>query len=66
MVENPLISIIIPVFNREKLIVRTLESVQNQTYTNWECIIVDDGSTDNTLGVIDYHSSSSPYQPPKH
>ena len=52
MVENPLISIIIPVFNREKLIVRTLESVQNQTYTNWECIIVDDGSTDNTLGVI--------------
>ena len=52
MVENPLISIIIPVFNREKLIVRTLESVQNQTYTNWECIIVDDGSTDNTLNVI--------------
>ena len=52
MVENPLISIIIPVFNREKLIVRTLKSVQNQTYSNWECIIVDDGSTDNTLGVI--------------
>jgi len=52
MIENPLISIIIPVFNREKLIVRTLESVQNQTYTNWECIIVDDGSSDNTLNVI--------------
>tara|TARA_Y100000385_G_scaffold235748_1_gene249641 strand:+ start:3464 stop:4339 length:876 start_codon:yes stop_codon:yes gene_type:complete len=52
MVENPLISIIIPVFNREKLIVRTLESVQNQTYTNWECVIVDDGSSDNTLNVI--------------
>ena len=53
MDENPLISIIIPVFNREKLIVRTLESVQNQTYSSWECLIVDDGSTDNTLNVID-------------
>lgn len=52
MVENPLISIIIPVFNREKLIERTLESVQNQTYTNWECVVVDDGSSDNTLNVI--------------
>ena len=52
MVENSLISIIIPVFNREKLIVRTLESVQNQTYTNWECLIVDDGSSDDTLNVI--------------
>ena len=52
MVENPLISIIIPVFNRENLIVRTLKSVQNQTYAHWECIIVDDGSSDNTLNVI--------------
>ena len=57
MLKKTLISIIIPVFNREKLIVRTLESVKNQTYTNWECIIVDDGSTDNTLNVIDSFTS---------
>lgn len=47
-----LVSIIIPVFNREKLIVETLKSIQNQSYTNWECIIVDDGSTDSTENCI--------------
>lgn len=49
---NPLISIIIPTFNRAHIIGETLDSVINQTYTNWECIIVDDGSTDNTAQVI--------------
>lgn len=49
---NPLISIIIPSFNRADLIVETLNSVLEQTYTNWECIIVDDGSTDNTAEII--------------
>lgn len=47
-----MISIIIPVFNRENLIKQTLDSVLHQTYTNWECIIVDDGSTDNTIDII--------------
>jgi len=47
-----LISIIIPVYNREKLIIETLDSILVQTYNNWECIIVDDGSTDNTIEVI--------------
>ncbi|HHW80208.1 MAG TPA: glycosyltransferase family 2 protein [Bacteroidales bacterium] len=51
--QNPLVSIIIPTFNRETLIAETLESVINQTYTNWECIVVDDGSTDNTKGVVE-------------
>lgn len=41
------ISIIIPVYNRAKLIQSTLKSIINQTYTNFECIIVDDFSTDN-------------------
>lgn len=49
---NPLISIIIPVFNRCKLIGETLDSILQQTYTNWECIIVDDGSTDCTERII--------------
>jgi len=45
---NPLVSIIIPTFNRAELIKETLQSVQNQTYQDWECIVIDDGSTDNT------------------
>lgn len=48
-----LISIIIPTFNRSSLIGETLDSVIAQTYTNWECIIVDDGSTDNSNLIIE-------------
>lgn len=46
------ISIIIPTFNRAHLISDTLNNVLNQLYINWECIIVDDGSTDNSIYVI--------------
>ncbi|WP_310992293.1 glycosyltransferase family 2 protein [Aequorivita marina] len=45
---TPLISIIIPTYNRAHLIGETLDSVLAQTYQNWECLVVDDGSTDNT------------------
>lgn len=51
--ENPLISIVIPAFNRGFIIERSLNSVLSQTYSDWECIIVDDGSTDNTKEVVD-------------
>lgn len=49
---TPLVSIIIPTFNRAHLIAETLDSILAQTYTNWECIIVDDGSSDATAEVV--------------
>ncbi|MCG9973025.1 glycosyltransferase family 2 protein [Christiangramia crocea] len=52
MMYKPLISIIIPTYNRANYIRKTLESIKEQTYTNWECIIVDDGSEDNTLEIL--------------
>ncbi len=48
-----MISIIIPIYNRAHLIEETLDSIKEQTYENWECIIVDDGSTDDTLMVVE-------------
>lgn len=50
--ETPLISIIIPTYNRAHLIGETLDSVLAQSYQNWECIVVDDGSTDGTDEVM--------------
>ncbi|TDO77464.1 glycosyltransferase involved in cell wall biosynthesis [Flavobacterium chryseum] len=53
---DPLISIIIPTYNRAHLIDKTLDSIIAQTFTDWECIIVDDGSMDNTEEVINKYS----------
>ncbi|WP_296623715.1 glycosyltransferase family 2 protein [Marivirga sp.] len=47
-----MISIIIPTYNRAHLITQSIESVKNQTFSSWELIIVDDGSTDNTQEVV--------------
>jgi glycosyltransferase involved in cell wall biosynthesis len=49
---NELVSIITPSYNTAKFIGKTIESVQNQIYQNWEMIIVDDCSTDNTDDVV--------------
>ena len=50
--EKDLISIIIPVYNAEKFIKETIQTIQEQTYTNWEAIFVDDKSTDNSKEII--------------
>ncbi|WP_367772870.1 glycosyltransferase family 2 protein [Flavobacterium sp. WC2421] len=50
---QPLVSILIPTFNSEKFISESIRSVQNQTYTNWEIILVDDCSTDSTLCLVE-------------
>jgi glycosyltransferase involved in cell wall biosynthesis len=51
-VSKPLISVIIPAYNRAKTIRKAIESLRVQTYTNWEAIVVDDGSTDNTCDIV--------------
>ena len=51
-VSSPFISIIIPLYNRELLIKETLESIINQEYKFWECIVVDDGSTDGSFEIL--------------
>ena len=45
-------SVIIPLYNKEKSILSTISSVLNQTYTNFELIVVDDGSTDNSAQIV--------------
>jgi len=49
---NSLVSIILPTFNRAHFIRATLDSVFDQTYINWELVIIDDGSTDDTVDVL--------------
>ena len=47
-----LISVIMPVYNSEKTILASVQSILNQIYSNWELILVDDGSTDNTIALV--------------
>lgn len=47
------VSIITPSWNSEKYIEKTIESVQKQTYMNWEMIVVDDCSTDRTVEIVE-------------
>src|SRR5690554_1428301 len=57
---NNLVSIITPTFNSEKYIRQTIQSVQNQTYQNWEMIIVDDYSSDTTVKIIEEIAKQEP------
>lgn len=52
MNSKPQVSIIMATYNRAHLILESLKSIQNQTFANWECLIIDDGCTDNTQEVI--------------
>ena len=56
---NPLVSIIIPAYNRKDFLKQAIESVESQTYTHYELIIVDDGSTDSTREYL--HSIVHPH-----
>ena len=55
--KTPEISVVIPVYNTGKILYETIESVLNQTFTDFEIVIIDDGSSDaETLGVLDSQS----------
>lgn len=54
------IAIIIPTYNREKVIARTLDSVLAQKFEDWECFVVDDHSTDSTWSVLEEYASKYP------
>ena len=46
MGSNPKVSVIVPIYNVEKYLRECLDSIQNQTYTDFECIMINDGSVD--------------------
>ena len=69
---SPLVSVIMPAFNASMYVHEAIRSVQQQTYKNWELVIVDDGSTDDTAEVIKpylsderviYNMKTKPNQP---
>lgn len=53
MNNKPYFSIVIPLYNKEKTILRTLESVFNQDYHNYEVVIIDDGSSDSSCEIVE-------------
>ena len=57
---HPIISVIIPVYNAEKYLEATLESVRGQTFQDFEVICINDGSTDNSLNILQHVAAEDP------
>ena len=55
---NPLVSVIVPTYNRSHSILQTIYSIINQSYKNYEIIVVNDGSTDNTIRILERFKDS--------
>jgi glycosyltransferase involved in cell wall biosynthesis len=58
---KPLVNVIIPTYNRAHLICKAIDSVLSQTYRNYEIIVIDDGSTDNTTDVLEKYKDKITY-----
>lgn len=57
VVKEPLISVILPAYNASEYICKSIDSVLKQTYSNWELIVIDDGSTDDTSRILDEYGA---------
>lgn len=64
--ENPLVSVIIPCYNHERYIRQCIQSVLNQTYSNIQLIVLDDGSKDNSFAIIEEMSKQHGFFAEKH
>ena len=53
MTDKPFISVVIPLYNKEKSIAQSLQSVLNQSYSDFEIVVVDDGSTDKSVEIVE-------------
>ena len=60
-IKNNMISVIIPNYNNSKYLEKCIESVLNQKYKDFELIIVDDGSTDNSIDIIKKYKKHKKY-----
>lgn len=49
---SPKVSVVVPAYNTEKYIAQTLDSILRQTFSDWECVVLDDGSTDGTAEIV--------------
>ena len=58
-VDTPLVSVILTVFNREKYLRRSIDSLLNQSLVNWELIAVDDGSEDSSFEILQWYASQN-------
>lgn len=54
---NPLISVIVPVFNAQNTLNRCVNSILNQTFRNWELLLIDDGSTDKSCEICNQYAA---------
>lgn len=60
MINNPLVSVIIPTYNVEPYLKKCLDSVESQSYENFECVIIVDGATDNSYEIAKEYASCHP------
>jgi glycosyltransferase involved in cell wall biosynthesis len=60
MMANSRVSVVIPTYNRRHLLARAVHSVRAQTYTNWEIVVVDDGSNDDTVSYVQSLAQEDP------